>query len=125
MSLSIAARLQVLLPFWCNSLAYENFSFHFQHACKYCKVLFPSATARKKHQWACVFCDNCDKYVELRHLKSCKGKKEVKGTVVLCGVCRRFRSKKNMPRHMLSEHSVSGWQARDHPDLISKVSNFD
>ena len=92
-----------------------------QHPCQYCGVLFPSRTTMKRHMYYCVYCDVCEKFVEVRHLKDCKGKKEKKCETVMCNLCRKFRSKKNMGRHMLAEHGFSNWSARDHPQYITKV----
>lgn len=65
-----------------------------------------NSKAMRSHRSRCVFCNKCFKYVELRHLDKCVGRK-TKGEQFLCSICRRVLSKKNQARH-IRRHEKSG-----------------
>jgi len=91
-----------------------------QVPCPFCGALYLNLKAMRRHKASCVYCDKCQKYVDIRHLKVCKGK-TVKGETLFCLACRKFRSKNNFSRHMFAMHAVKGWKEGDHPDIVSKV----
>ena len=62
-------------------------------------------------------CNNCNKNFTteanlLNHLKSCRGEREVRPGVVVCGVCEREVSKNNIARHRRTHEGRAGVAGR-------------
>ena len=96
---------------------------YFQFECDLCLVRFQSLRDMRSHRRHCVFCDTCGLYVERRHLLTCEGNRP-KGKRVLCNVCHRLRTRRNMARHMLTEHFTTNFKIYEHPECISEVRSL-
>ena len=94
----------------------------FQFICDVCGQAFHNKRRLRSHEAMCVFCDKCQRYMDKRHVKTCKGK-VFKLKRVKCEKCKRFMTKSNMRRHMKGVHKEE-WSASDHPDLQTEVSTL-
>ena len=111
----------IVLKF-CSLLLCSNQCTLFQHDCQYCGRLFTSKRKMSEHARMCAFCDNCKIFTDLRHVAKCQTPKPRKMATVRCPSCRAFKSKLNLPRHMLSKHGIPNWKNSEHPELVSVVS---
>ena len=105
---------------YCRCLLLIIIYISLQFFCGQCLQGFHNKRRLRSHEAMCVFCINCSRYMDRRHLKNCKGKK-FKTERVLCNKCNRIFSKSNMRRHMKSVHKTEDWTAADHPEVIPEV----
>lgn len=82
---------------------------------------FHDVRHKLSHEYACVWCERCKRWVEQRHTKKCRGKKK-SGKEYACPICRHLLVQRSMPRHMLLCHKIAGWRWADHPELKNEVT---
>lgn len=91
-----------------------------QHECDRCGIRYQKKSALINHQHRCTYCNNCRRYLDVRHLAKCKGA-PLKSEQMRCTVCYKFLTKKCIGRHMRDVHGIQNWSMSQHPDRRTKV----
>lgn len=102
----------------------------FEWPCRKCNKWFRIKANLTSHEAVCAFCEYCENFYDLRHVARCEkmhasGKRrQIKLPRLLCNLCHRLRSGAGMARHMKLEHRIGNWKRREHPEVITEVTDF-
>lgn len=94
--------------------------FPLQYECDRCGHKYQTKAQLTNHLHRCTYCDQCRRYLDIRHLETCQGK-PLKSEQIRCSVCSKFLTKKAVGRHMKDVHGFLNWSMAQHPDRRTKV----